>query len=206
MAWSSTWRAEKGMLVMMMSDDGEQIRVMGGAGLLSHSGFLCQPLPQCCLYSQQQSTDCCYDGDLRTFAFAGTSLSAKLYSSWKYQRSGWADHRLGQSKGLSSVTILWSELPHQLLQIKSVFAVDSRQHSCSRDFRKLFPGFLSSNASLSFVTTLLILLHMTSHLEICLALSYTCNHSFAINCFWYLLSLFLLKIRLDVNESFHGKL
>ena len=59
---------------MMMSDDGEQIRVMGGAGLLSHSGFLCQPLPQCCLYSQQQSTDCCYDGDLRTFAFWGTTL------------------------------------------------------------------------------------------------------------------------------------
>ena len=65
---------------MMMSDDGEQIRVMGGAGLLSHSGFLCQPLPQCCLYSQQQSTDCCYDDDdLRTFAFAGTTLcQAKL--------------------------------------------------------------------------------------------------------------------------------
>ena len=62
------------MLVMVMSDDGEQIRVMGGAGLLSHSGFLCQPLPQCCLYSQQQPTNCCYDGDLRTFAFAGTTL------------------------------------------------------------------------------------------------------------------------------------
>ena len=62
---------------MMMSDVGEQIRVMGGAGLLSHSGFLCQPLPQCCLYSQQQSTDCCYDDDdLRTFAFGvgGTTI------------------------------------------------------------------------------------------------------------------------------------
>ena len=89
---------------MMMSDDGEQIRVMGGAGLLSHSGFLCQPLPQCCLYSQQQSTDCSYDDDLRTFAFAG------YYSLSSYAQAGnikgVVEQIIGLDKGLSSVTIL----------------------------------------------------------------------------------------------------
>ena len=87
---------------MMMSDDGEQIRVMGGAGLLSHSGFLCQPLPQCCLYSQQQSTDCCYDDDdLRTFAFAGTTD----YSLSSYAQAGnikgVVEQIIGLDKGLS---------------------------------------------------------------------------------------------------------